>query len=318
MSRLLSRLEGAQFALLLFVPLFLATVFITPSRFSYENLGITLGLMVPLILAACAATPVIVGGREGIDLSVGPLIGVINVILVKWIVLDAGITTPFVIVPAALVLGVFVGAVNGWLAVYLGVQPIVATLGTFLILSGIATWILPSPMGPAPDWLIAMSEGLSFIPLLVVAAGWYAFKKLPLHGLLFAIGNDDRGAYAAGVNVNLVRFSAYLVTGAIAAVAALSLTALLGSADAQVGPDFTLLAIAAAALGGVSLAGGKGRMTGAALGAVDIFLLQNLITHFNVSPFAIRITYGLVLVVAVVLNSERIAAMFARRRSADA
>ena len=59
-------------------------------------------------------------------------------------------------------------------------------------------------------------------------------------------------------------------------------------------------------------------MTGAALGAIDIFLLQNLITHFNVSPFAIRITYGLVLVVAVVLNSERIAAMFARRRSADA
>lgn len=295
-----------RFAAVLFLVLFAVTILITPTRFSPGNIGTTLGLMTPLILAACAATPIILAGREGIDLSIGPLIGIINVMLVKWLVLDLGIESPFVLIPAALLAGVIGGAVNGFLAVYLRIQPIVATLGTYLILAGLATWILPSPVGPVPAWLSALSEDLSILPLLSVAAIWWCIRYLPLHGLIVSIGGDDRAAYSAGVNVNLVRFLSYAISGLIAAIAAISLTALLGSADAQVGPNYTLLAIAAVALGGVSLAGGKGGMVGAALGAIDIFLLQNLITHFNVSPFFLQITYGLVLVIAISLNSERI------------
>ncbi len=306
MKRFTSSLADARFATFLFFVLIIATVLITPSRFSPGNIGITLGLIVPLVLAACAATPVILTGREGIDLSVGPLIGFINVILVKTLILDMGLESPLIIVPAALAIGVAVGAVNGFLAVALRIQPIVATLGSYLVLAGLATWILPSPMGPAPKWLNMLSEDWSVLPLLAVAAAWLAIKRTPLHGLMMTIGGDDRAAYSAGVNVGLVRFLAYVITGFFAAIAAISLTALLGSADAQVGPNYTLLAIAAAALGGVSLAGGKGGMAGAALGAVDIFLLQNLVTHFNVSSFFLQITYGLVLVIAVSLNSDRI------------
>jgi len=306
MKKLTASLADARFATFLFVVLIVATVLITPGRFSPENIGITLGLIVPLVLAACAATPVILAGREGIDLSVGPLIGFINVILVKTLILDMGFESPLLIIPAAIAIGVAVGAVNGFLAVYLRIQPIVATLGTYLVLAGLATWILPSPIGPTPKWLNMLSEELSILPLLGVAAVWLLIKRTPLHGLIMTIGGDDRAAYSAGVNVELVRFLAYIIAGFIAAVAAISLTALLGSADAQVGPNYTLLAIAAAALGGVSLAGGKGGMAGAALGAIDIFLLQNLITHFNVSSFFLQITYGLVLVIAVSLNSDRL------------
>lgn len=306
MNRILANIAEVRFAALLFVVLFAATILVAPTRFSPGNIGITLGLMTPLILAACAATPIILAGREGIDLSIGPLIGFINVVIVKWLVLDGGIESPLVIIPAALAIGAAGGIVNGWLAVYLRIQPIVATLGTYLVLAGLATWILPAPIGPVPQWLSALSEELSILPLLLVAGGWLLIKRLPLHGLIIMIGGDDRAAYSSGVNVDLVRFLTYVISGFIAGVAALSLTALLGSADAQVGPNYTLLAIAAAALGGVSLAGGKGGMTGAVLGAVDIFLLQNLITHFNVSSFFLQITYGLVLVIAVSLNSERI------------
>lgn len=304
MRRLINHLLGAGFALGLFVILFVVTILVTPSRFSLGNIGTTLGLMTPLILAACAVTPVILSGREGIDLSVGPLIGIINVIIVKWMLIDWGITSAFIVLPAAIVFGLAGGAVNGLLVVRLRVQPIVATLGTYLILAGFATWILPSPLGPVPEWLSDFSEAWSVVPLLVVAAAWYGIKRMPLHGLILTIGGDDRAAYSAGVDVDRVRFLCYVITGFIASIAAISLTALLGSADAQVGPNYTLLAIAAAALGGVSLAGGKGTMTGAALGAIDIFLLQNLITHFNVSSFFLQITYGLVLVIAVSLNSD--------------
>lgn len=314
MKNLINNLGDARFAAILFVVLFATTVFITPTRFSFENIGTTIGLMMPFILAACAATPIILAGREGIDLSIGPLMGIISVLVIKWLVLDLGYKSPLAILPFALAIGVLAGALNGFLAVYIRIQPIVATLGSYLMLAGLASWILPAPEGPAPSWLISLSEDYSFLPFIVFAAFWLYIKNIPLHGMIITIGGDDRAAYSSGINVNLVRFLAYLISGAIAALAAISLTALLGSADAQAGPNYTLLAIAAAALGGVSLAGGKGSMTGATLGAIDIFLLQNLITHFNVSSFFLQITYGLVLVIAVSLNSERISQYFSSRK----
>jgi ribose transport system permease protein len=294
----------ARFALLLFAVLVVITVILTPSRFSPANFGTTLGLMTPLILAACAVTPVFLAGREGIDLSVGPLIGFVSVIMVKVLILDLGLTSPLIVIPAGLLVGVLVGATNGVLAVYLRVQPIVATLGTYLILTGLATWILPAPKGPVPEWMSQLSENYSILPLIAVALIWLVIKRLPLYGMILTIGGEDRAAYAAGVNVDFIRFLAYVIGGLFAAFAAISLTGLLGSADAQVGPNYTLLAIAAVALGGVSLAGGKGTMLGAAIGAIDIFLLQNLITHFNVSSFVLQIVYGSILVIAVSLNSD--------------
>ncbi len=294
----------ARFAILLLAVLVVITVILTPSRFSPANFGTTLGLMTPFILAACAVTPVFLAGREGIDLSVGPLIGFVSVIMVKVVIFDLGLANPLIVLPIGLLVGILVGAVNGALAVYLRVQPIVTTLGTYLILAGLATWILPSPLGPIPAWFSSLSEGYSVIPLIAVALGWLVIKRLPIYDVILSIGGEDRAAYAAGVNVDFARFLAYVIGGFFAACAAVSLTGLLGSADAQVGPNYTLLAIAAAALGGVSLAGGKGTMLGAAIGAIDIFLLQNLITHFNVSSFVLQIVYGAILVIAVSLNSE--------------
>ncbi len=125
-----------------------------------------------------------------------------------------------------------------------------------------------------------------------------------------AVGSDDRAAYTAGVPVTLVRFLAYVLTGVLAGAAGLMLTALIGSADPNIGPSYTLIAIAAVALGGVSLAGGRGGLAGAAIGAVDIFLLQSLLTAFNVSTYVLQVAYGAILVSAVVLTAlqERLAA----------
>jgi ribose transport system permease protein len=101
------------------------------------------------------------------------------------------------------------------------------------------------------------------------------------------------------------------VTGVFAGIAGLLLTALIGSADPNVGASFTLLAISAVALGGVSLGGGRGGMLAAVIGASDIFLLQSALTYFNVSTFVLQIAYGIILVVSISLNG--LAAMFERR-----
>lgn len=306
MTRLLvARLELRLAAGLCLVLLAL-NFWLNPARFAPANMGATLGLAAPLILAACASLPPILSGRGGIDLSVGPLMGLVNVVVVRWLVEGLGWTSPLLIVPAALLMGLASGALNGWIAAYVRIQPIVATLGTSLLYAGLALTISPSPAGTAPAWLKSLAGGWSWLPVLAVAVAWLLLKRRPYYEHLMAVGSDDRAAFTAGVPVALVRFLAYIVAGLFAAVGGLSLTALIGSADPNVAANLTLLAISAVALGGVSLAGGSGGLAAAILGAVAIFLLQAALTFFNVSTFLLQIAYGLVLTLAVVLNSTRL------------
>ncbi|MEZ2328479.1 ABC transporter permease [Mesorhizobium sp. RCC_202] len=303
MSPIFRKLSGVGFAVVMLVVLLVLNIALNPARFQPSGWGTLLGLAAPLIGAAIASAPVILAGRGGIDISVGPLMGFVNALVIQVLFLNLGISSPWIIVPAALLVGAAVGAANGVLATIVRIQPIVATLGTYLILTGITLTILPAPIGPAPDWLKAMSGPLSVLPLALIGLCWLLICRTPYHDLLMAVGSDDRAAYTAGVPVTKVRLTAYVLTGLFAAAAGLMLTSLIGSADPNIGATYTLIAIAAVALGGVSLAGGRGGLGGAAIGAIDIFLLQSLLTTFNVSTYVLQIAYGLILVVAVVLTA---------------
>jgi ribose transport system permease protein len=308
--RLAERRETA-FALALFVVLLAVNVLLNPARFAPGAWGATVGLAAPLIAASIAATPAILGGRGGIDVSVGPLMGFVNALIVQTLIADAGISSPWLVVPAALVLGAVAGALNGFLAVFVRIQPIVATLGTYLIFTGLTLTIVPAPTGTVPSWIQSLSGQLSVVPLLALTTAWLGLKQLPYYDQLMAVGSDDRAADTAGVPVALVRFLSYCLTGVFAGTAGLLLTALIGSADPNVGASFTLLSISAVALGGVSLGGGRGGMLAAIIGASDIFLLQSALTYFNVSTFVLQIAYGLILVASVTLNG--LTAMIERR-----
>jgi len=297
------KISGVGFAVVMLVILLVLNIALNPARFQPSGWGTLLGLAAPLIGAAIASAPVILAGRGGIDISVGPLMGFVNALVIQVLFLNLGISSPWIIVPAALLVGAAIGAANGALATIVRIQPIVATLGTYLILTGVTLTILPAPIGPAPDWLKAMSGPLSIVPLALIGLCWLLIRRTPYHDLLMAVGSDDRAAYTAGVPVTKVRLIAYVLTGLFAAAAGLMLTSLIGSADPNIGATYTLIAIAAVALGGVSLAGGRGGLGGAAIGAIDIFLLQSLLTTFNVSTYVLQIAYGLILVVAVVLTA---------------
>lgn len=297
------KLRGAGFAVVLLVILAAVNLLLNPARFHPSAWGTLIGLAAPLIGAAVASAPVILAGRGGIDISVGPLMGFVNAIVIQLLFLTLGISSPLIIVPAALLIGALVGAANGFLATVVRIQPIVATLGTYLILAGITLTILPAPIGPAPEWLKAMSGPWSALPLALIFLFWWLVRQTPYYDQLMAVGSDDRAAYTAGVPVTKVRFIAYVMTGMLAACAGLMLTALIGSADPNIGPTYTLIAIAAVALGGVSLAGGRGGLLGAAIGAIDIFLLQSVLTAFNVSTYVLQIAYGVILVVAVIMTA---------------
>jgi ribose transport system permease protein len=307
MSALYFSLPGfirkAGFAIVLCVILLALNLILNPARFALGNWGTLIGLAAPLIGASLASAPVILAGRGGIDISVGPAMGFVNAIVIQVLFLTMGISSPAVLIPAALLAGLAIGAINGFLATVVRIQPIVATLGTYLVLGGITLTIVPSPVGPAPGWLKAMSASWSILPLASVGICWLLIKRLPYYDLLMAVGSDDRAAYTAGVPVTKVRFISYLITGLFAGIAGLMLTALIGSADPNIGASYTLIAIASVALGGVSLAGGRGGLAGAAVGAIDIFLLQSVLTSFNVSTYVLQIAYGAILVAAVVLTA---------------
>jgi ribose transport system permease protein len=311
LRRWLAERRETGFALALFAALMAVNVLLNPARFAPGAWGATIGLAAPLIAASIAATPAILGGRGGIDVSVGPLMGLVNALIVQTLIADAGISSPWAVIPAALAIGAVAGALNGFLAVLVRIQPIVATLGTYLIFTGLTLTIVPAPTGTVPHWIQSLSGPLSIVPLLAVAAAWLLLKQLPYYDQLMAVGSDDRAAYTAGVPVALIRFLSYCLSGVFAGTAGLMLTALIGSADPNVGASFTLLAISAVALGGVSLGGGRGGLLAAVIGASDIFLLQSALTYFNVSTFVLQIAYGLILVASISLNG--LTAMIDRR-----
>jgi ribose transport system permease protein len=295
--------RDTRVALALLLVLLALNLWLNPLRFAPSAWGTLIGLAAPLVCAAIATMPVMLGGGGGIDVSVGPAMGFVNAVLIKTLVVDLGVDSPFVLVPVALALGAAIGAVNGVIATLVRVQPIIATLGTYLVLAGLTLTLLPAPLGGAPPWLRTLSGQWSILPVMLLALAWFALTRLPLHTQLLATGSDDRAAYSSGVQVTSVRFLSYVLTGLFVGVAALTLTALIGSADPTIGPNFTLLSISAVALGGVSLAGGRGGLLAATVGALDIFLLQSALTYFNVSTFVLQIAYGLILVASVCLNA---------------
>jgi ribose transport system permease protein len=301
-SQLLNRRDTGLAAALLFV-LLIVNAILNPEWLAPSAWGTVIGLAGPLVAASIASMPSILGGRGGIDVSIGPLMGFINVVIVKTLMTDLGVTSPWIVVVAALVIGAAVGALNGILTTVIRIQPIVATLGTYLVLNGATLTLLPAPAGSAPVWIKSLAGQYSIVPLAAMAATWLLIKRFTVYDWLMAVGSDDRACFTAGVPVSLIRFLSYVLGGLFAGVAALMLTALIGSADPTVGPAFTLVAISAVALGGVSLAGGRGGFIAAVVGAAAIFLLQSALTYFNVSSFVLRTVYGAILVVSVALNA---------------
>jgi ribose transport system permease protein len=287
-----------------------ANVVVAPDLLAGSRLIGMTDLFVPLLLAAMAGVPAILSGGGGLDLSVGPLLGFVNVVTVAVLV-PHGLGSAGYGVPLCLLLGAAVGAVNGVLVAYLRLQPIVATLGTYLVLAGLSLVVLPQPRGGAPAWARTLGSGSlgGHVPnvLLLPAAAlllWWAARRTGLVRLIRAVGSDQRAAYTAGVDVGLVRLGAYTLGGVLAALAGMALTALIDSGDPGVGKQYTLVAVAAVALGGNSLAGATGGLTGPALGAVALFLIQLLLSALDLSSLWIQVVYGGVLLAAICLNSR--------------
>lgn len=303
LSPRLARYGYAAFASLLLIVVFAINVILDPSLVTGSGALAAWSTLVPLLLLSVAVTPSLLSGHGGIDLSLGPFAGLCTVLIGRYF--NVGLLgQPYVVIPTIVILGLVLGLVNGLLVTVVRVQPIIATLGTYLIITGIANHYSPSSGGTVPAWVTGLSG--SFVGVLIglaIVVLWLFMKRTHFYMWLLAVGFDDRTAYASGIPVAKVRASAYVIGGLVAGVAGLLLTALISGGSSSIGPSYTLTSIAAAALGGTSLAGGRGGLLGSCVGALDIFFIENLLTLTNVSVFALNLAYGGILVLAVVANS---------------
>ncbi|MBZ4022690.1 sugar ABC transporter permease [Rhodobacter sp. TJ_12] len=322
-SILLTFLQARTYVALILVFGYFAIM--APNFLSVANTVIVAKHAALTALLAIGMTFVIITG--GIDLSVGSTVGLTGMVS-GWLILygiDPGLgwSIQFNTVEIALLVmcvGMFVGWINGILVTKLNVAPFIATLGMLYIARGVA--LLSSggrtfpnlsgnpeygshtfPMIGAGTFL-----GLPILIWMLIVVGLiaaYIAKRTPLGRHIYAVGGNERGAALSGVKVDRVKIFVYMFSGFCAALVGLIIASQLKASHPATGEMFELNAIAAAVLGGTSLSGGRGKISGTIVGAFVISILVDGLVMMGVSSFWQTVIKGLVIVAAVVIDQAQ-------------
>ncbi|MEE2062183.1 ATP-binding cassette domain-containing protein [Rhodococcus artemisiae] len=311
LGRRIARNDLAPAAILAAATVLLAFVAISQSDFYFtsRNFGLVLPLLAILIFFAMAQQVVMMIG--GIDLSVGPLAGLL--VVVGSFVLSA-YRSPVGMVLGLLVLVVVaavVGLVNWTLAVVVKINPLIATLVTYTAIQGIAYLLRPLPEGTIdPVFLSHISNKIGFVPIMVIVAVAVAvILEYSLYRTLFGIrlratGSDHNTADRVGVRTKLVALAAYIGCSVLVVPAALLLMTQAGTGNAGIGDSYTLASIGAAVLGGASIFGGRGSFIGACFGAVLVIQINTVVQFLDLPLYWQQWLLGGLTIAAAALYSR--------------
>jgi ribose transport system permease protein len=242
--------------------------------------------------------------KGGIDLSIGSIFAIVIVVVGDLLVRGVA---PIVAIVCGIGLGFVLGLFNGVLIAKLKLQPFIATLGTMSAYRGIAYIItggwpvldIPADFRGIFNSKVFGSIPVSIFVLLAFAlVGHIILKYTKLGTYIYSIGGNEEATLLSGVNVNKAKMLAYAISGTGAALAGMVLLARLGSGEPAAGQTYELNAIAAAAIGGASLAGGRGNMLGTLLGAILLSTLKVGLVVVGVDTFWQYIATGAIIVIA--------------------
>lgn len=257
-------------------------------------------------IVASAATLVMISG--GLDLSVGGTAALSGVSAA--LIASNGMSTEWSFVLGALV-GVGVGLVNGLLIVSLGLNPVIATLGTLYVSRGAANVLTDGlPIYDVPANWSSLGTGFTLglptpavILVVVVVILWIVQRYTLLGKYAVAVGSNFEAARLAGIPVDKVRIALYVISGAAAGVGGIVLSSILNSGQPTAGTGLEFDVIVAAILGGTSLSGGQGSVLGTLVGAMIVGTVNNGLNLLGVQSFWQSIVQGLILVGAVALDA---------------
>lgn len=279
--------------------------FLSPVFFTIPNLLNILQQSSINALIALGMTLVIISG--GIDLSVGPTAALSAVLGATMMV--AGVPVPLAIL-ATLGIGAICGVFSGSLVAYAGLQPFIVTLGGLSLFRAVALiYTGGNPVFGIPTEFRSLINSEIFgipTPIVIVAVIalvlWTVMNKTPLGEYILAVGGNEEAARVAGVPVKRTKVTVFVISGTLASLASLILIGRLGAAEPTIGNLWELDAIAAAAIGGASLMGGKGSVIGTIIGAIILGALRNGLTLLNIQAFYQLLATGLIIIIAMLID----------------
>lgn len=293
---------------LIFIIIILA--FLSDSFLTVDNILNLLRQISINALIAFGMTFVIL--TAGIDLSVGSLLALGSALTAGM--LSSGMD-PILAIFFGLIIGLALGAMNGLIITKGKVAPFIATLATMTIFRG-ATLVFTDgkPVTGLSDSVAFQMMGKGyffFIPVpIIIMLVVFAVLYFVLHNTVFgrrvyAVGGNEEAATLSGVKSDRIKILVYSLTGMLAVLAGIILTSRLNSAQPTAGTMYELDAIAAVVIGGTSLMGGRGRITGTLIGALIIGVISNGLNLLNVSSFYQQIVKGAVILFAVMLDRSK-------------
>ena len=299
---LLFYMKELTLVIVLFVLLLLFYCF-APKFMTIENIKNILVQNAYIIVSSIGMAFVIIGG--GIDLSVGyqiSLVGVITTISIQWFHLPVWCS-----VLIGLMIGTLLGAINGFLSVKLQVHPMVITLATMAIYQGISYIITNSnSIYGLPDSFKFIGQGkileipVSIIITVIVLIGATFFLSKTYPGrYIYALGGNGEAARLSGVNTSAMRVISFAICGFFVAVASILLVSRSGSMNSSVGAGTEFTCITAAVLGGVSMAGGEGKVWKVCVGAIILGVLSNGMQFVGLGVYPQYVAKGIILMAAI-------------------
>ena len=289
---------------LLFLVFLMATVAIHPKFDSFDAQSVAMAAL-PLACAAAAQAIVVISG--GIDLSIGSVMAVANVLAARTMN-EASFGQSLWLALAILAAGAAIGAINGFLVIVSRVPDVIVTLTTGFIWGGVALLILEKPGGGAPPEFANLGTGTlvtewlsNSLVLLVVAVAlvWIPVRMSKTGLRIYATGSDKIAAFRSGVNVEVARLAAYVFGGLFSAIGGLGLTMTTGIGSPHAGVLYTLSGLAAVVIGGVSLTGGRGGVVGPVIAAFVLTLIPADLIFLNIDPNFGQVIQGTLIVLVV-------------------
>jgi len=280
---------------------------LNPVFVSSENLLNILDQVSIIGIIALGMTLVILTG--GIDLSVGSIVAFTGFILAKSLVSGFGLPVSILL---CLATGLGLGSINGLFVSYGKLPSFIVTLGLMSAARGATLYLAEGrSISGLPDGLNGLaSSSLLRIPLPALLFVLFSillavFTKFTYWGkFIYAVGGNERAAWLSGIRIQRYKMFVYVITGFLCAVSSLVLVGKLNSAQSQAGNMYELNAIAAVVIGGTSLSGGKGSISGTVFGVLVLGVLQNGFSILNVSTYYQLILLGVIIIAAVYLDKK--------------
>lgn len=293
--------------LILLAVTFLSMCAYSESYKHMQNISKLIVQCIPLAVVSLGQTLVVISG--GIDLSLGATISLTTTIAARLMNVDSPAQIALAVL-AMFAAAALVGLINGVGVNLIRVPPLITTLCMSTVLQGVALWIMPVPGGKVNRefaTFVMQKWGVLSMPLILLALAYLAVHFLlyrtrtGVH--LYAIGKNPRIAASMGVKFRGVSVRAYVIAALLAALTGLLLACRMRVGDPLVGTNYTMDSITAAAIGGTSLAGGVGLISGSVLGSFLIGMLSNMMNILGVDQFYQYVLKGSLLVLAMIVYS---------------